>query len=85
MPKSLKQYADQEKAREYRNHHRKQNYMNSREFATGDRTPYTEEECRRILDHYIPDRELARQLGRSVQAIQQKRNKLLRGGMTPFD
>jgi hypothetical protein len=41
---------------------------------------YTLDECDRILAHSIPDRELAKQLGRSVQAIQITRARLKKGG-----
>lgn len=37
--------------------------------------PWTDEEIKRVLAHEIPDRQLADELGRSVQAIQVIRSK----------
>ena len=40
---------------------------------------YTCEEDKLVLAHSIPDRELAKKLGRSVQSIQIRRNRLKNG------
>jgi len=78
--KSLRYYVNKEKARRYRNRQRAQNYELG-DFSYGSRNnrhkQYTWKECREILRHDILDRKLARKLGRSVMAIQVKRNGLL--------
>ncbi|MCD7847918.1 MAG: hypothetical protein LUG49_07850 [Oscillospiraceae bacterium] len=40
------------------------------------RHPWTEEECRLVLEHSIPDSELSEKLGRSLKGIQEKRRRL---------
>lgn len=76
MPKSLKFYADTDKAKEYRNRQRKKNYGKSAALAINKSRPYTEEEKDLILEHAVSDFELAQMIGRSVQAIQIARCKL---------
>lgn len=44
--------------------------------APNTRKPWTEAENLRVLAHDIPDRELAKELGRSVQAIQVHRGRI---------
>jgi len=70
--KCLKKYIDKEKARKYKKRHRELNYEKG-DFSNGERASYDWEECEEILDHTIPDRELARKLERGVRAIQVKR------------
>ena len=75
MPKCRKQYKDLDKYIAYCNRHRKSNYLKGN-FSDGNRKRYTQEEMELILDHSISDRELAKRLKRSVQAIQIKRARL---------
>lgn len=42
----------------------------------GGRRPWTQEEDRQVLAHSIPDRELAAKIGRTVMAIQVRRNRI---------
>ena len=79
MPSRLKFYRDLEKLKEYRKRGRKSNYIKGRIFSNGEYRPYTNRECRLILAHKIFDRELARILKRSVQAIQIMRCRLKKG------
>ncbi|MCD8107252.1 MAG: hypothetical protein LUE20_04725 [Oscillospiraceae bacterium] len=43
------------------------------------RHAWTEEECRLVLEHSIPDSELSVKLGRSLKGIQEKRRRLKKG------
>ncbi len=57
---------------------KKLNYERGAQHDTNSRRPWTEPECRRILDpKRPPDRVLAKELGRTVKAIQIKRHVLL--------
>ena len=49
----------------------KQRYYDKTKDAVNSRSRYTEEEKEMILDHEIPDSQLAEKLGRSVKAIQE--------------
>jgi hypothetical protein len=51
-------------------------------FAPNDHKEWTEAEQRMVLEHSIPDIELAAKLGRSEQAIQLKRVRIKRDGFT---
>jgi len=75
MPKCIKKYADEDKARKYRNHQRKENYKTGR-LHQKVRGEWTNKEAEAILNPDASDRVLALQLKRSVQAIQVKRSKL---------
>jgi hypothetical protein len=77
MPKCLKRYLDKSKAMRYRNRQRALNYEIGN-FSDEMRLGYDWWECDRILDHSIPDRNLARDLRRSVRTIQVKRSLLKR-------
>lgn len=79
MPLSLKFYKDSKKRDKYRNHSRKKNYENGRRYSRNGYNYYTMKECRLILEHKMPDIELAKILKRSVQAIQIMRCRLKRG------
>ena len=82
MPKSLNEYRDKEKALHYRNHQRSGNY-NRGDFSASaliKADDYTLAACVAILDHKIPDREIAKMLRRSVRGIQNKRWKLKKTG-----
>ena len=52
-------------------------YYGKTKFAKKHKQPYTYEEEKLILDHFITDVEIAAKLGRSVGAIQRKRHKLI--------
>ena len=75
MPVCLTRYRDKEKAQDYRKRHRKKNYAKSRENAFASGKKWTDEEVVLVMSHSISDSVLSKQIGRSVEAIQQKRNK----------
>ena len=54
----------------------KRRYYAKTAFAMNHRLRFTDEEIQMIKDHNIPDTELAKKMGRSVQAIQTKRSRL---------
>lgn len=58
-----------------RNAWRRGNYARG-DFGHRTRRLWSQDEDRRVIAHTIPDRELAQDLGRSVQAIQVRRCKL---------
>lgn len=58
-----------------RNERRQRNYAQTAG-APNTRSEWTEREDRLVLAHAIPDRELAAQIGRSVQAIQIRRSRI---------
>ena len=64
------------KNRDKVNEQKKRNYKQTVRNAHNYKKQWTKEEEKMILDHNISDRELAEQLGRSVQAIQVRRSKL---------
>lgn len=72
MPKSIKRFKDQEKARAYRNEQRKGNY-NRGDFGDVKWRRYEPWEIPIIMAHESSDREIAHLLSRSVRAIQLKR------------
>lgn len=80
MPKTLKNFADSERAREYRNRQRERNYA----LCPGDDdvryTRWQDWERRLVMKHDIPDREISRMTGRSVHAIQVMRYKMRKAG-----
>lgn len=80
MPKSLRAFADSERAREYRNRQRKRNYA----LCPGDddvrHTRWQDWERELVMEHDIPDREISRRTGRSVRAIQVMRWKMRKAG-----
>ena len=59
-----------------RNAARKRYYAKSQN-APNHKQRYTEDEVEMILKHEMPDSELAKRIGRSIQAIQGKRNKMI--------
>lgn len=85
MPKTLKNYADSERAREYRNRQRESNYA----LCPGDddvrHTRWQDWERELVMEHDIPDREISRITGRSVRAIQVMRYKLRKTGEARSD
>lgn len=78
MPKTLKSFADSDKARKYRNRQRKINYDRDGSDRRRSHRPWLRYEVEMILERRLTDREVARILGRSVAAIQVKRAKLKR-------
>lgn len=59
-----------------RNASRKKNYARSRKYAINGGSSWDYEDCLMVIQHTIKDIELAKQIGRSVQAIQGKRVKI---------
>ena len=76
MPKTLKSYADSDRARAYRNRQRKINYDRDGSDRRRGGKPWLRCEVEMILEHKYKDRMLAKILGRSVAAIQVKRAKI---------
>ena len=80
MPKSLRGYADNDLAREYRNRQRKANY----DACSGDpgisRTRWAGWEEDMVAEHAVSDRVISAATGRSVRAIQVKRHKMRKEG-----
>lgn len=76
MPNFVKRYKEKgeyEKCREIRNRQRKANYASTCKYPKSE---WRAEHEQMVLDHSIPDRELSKLIGHSVQAIQVKRCKL---------
>ena len=80
MPKTLKNFADSAKAREYRNRQRERNYA----LCPGDddvrHTRWQDWERGLVMEHAMPDREISRMTGRSGCAIQVMRHKMRKAG-----
>lgn len=68
--KCKKAYKDINKFRAYRNRHKKKYYDKT---ATYEPVPWTQAQEEMVLKHEIPDSELSRIIGHSVNAIQKKR------------
>lgn len=62
----------------YRNRQRAENYAQTEVFNTKRGVRYSQYEKQLILEHSIPDRELAKRLQRSAKAIQITRGRLKR-------
>ena len=77
-----KRYRQTEKGRAWRNKQRKSNYAKGRAYNYRSDLPYTTFECKIVLAHKAPDREIAKILNRSVQAIQLLRVRLKKKGLT---
>jgi hypothetical protein len=78
MPKNLKYYKDRNKMLKYRNASRKKNYKKG-VFTRNAGKYWSELDIEIILLSCDTDRVLAKYLGRSVQAIQVKRAKEMKG------
>lgn len=65
--------------KEIRKAYKKRYYVKHNYGDEHSREPYTDVEIKLILDHKITDKEIAQKIGRSVMAIQIKRNRL-KGG-----
>lgn len=76
MPKTLKKYADTDKARAYRNRQRKINYDRDGSDRRNSYKRWSNDEIDMILEGKLTDREVARIIGRSVKAIHVKRARL---------
>ena len=74
--KCLSQYRDVEKARAYRRRCKRNNYYAKRAIYENYHRPYTTKECKMVLEHKLSDRELAKELKRSIPAIQGLRHRL---------
>ena len=57
----------------------KKKYYSQFSNAPNDHERYSDDEFKMILEHNIPDRELSKQIGRSVRAIQIMRSRLKDG------
>ena len=76
-------YRDMEKYRETRNR-QKQRYRDQfSENNKNARSAWTEGEIALVLAHAVPDRELSKQIGRSVTAIQIQRARAKRAAIFP--
>jgi hypothetical protein len=73
MPSHLKNYKDKSKAMAYRNKQRKANYKSTQ--IKVPRRKWEYKELFAIHCSALSDRELSKQLSRSVSAIQQKRSR----------
>ena len=73
--KCRKDYADPEKFRAYRNRY-KNRYNRKRNFSDGGKRPWTDEETKIVMEHKITDTEIAKQLRRSLLAVQARRQKM---------
>lgn len=80
MPKSLKSMKDRRKALKLRNTQRKKNYAKSRKNATFSGRNWNIRDIEIILNSPLSDREISKMIGRSVQAIQIKRSRVLGKG-----
>ena len=74
MPKFLKFFSDKKKALKYRNHQRLLNYKTGRKYQI-TQCRWEKWELEFLFSSHKCDRDIAAQLGRSVQAIQMKRFK----------
>lgn len=68
-------YKNTERYRDYSREYNRE-YYGRTAFAENHRQRYTDYEIELIIAHSINDVALANQLGRSVRAIQQKRNEI---------
>ncbi|MBR3429980.1 MAG: hypothetical protein IKG87_07785 [Clostridia bacterium] len=73
--KSRKAYRDAEKYRQYRNGYNNRYYRRT-QFCARSKMPWSEEEEKLAMEHKHTDTEIAKMIGRSVRAIQLKRNKI---------
>lgn len=74
LPKSVKYYRDLDKLTKYRNKQRKLNY--SRGWVDSHKREWTLDENLIVLNSDKTDRELSKEIKRSVNAIQIHRNRL---------
>ena len=80
--KCKKYYKDEEKYKEARNKQKRAWRLRTGSASTNKcekAGPYTCWEDELVLAHDIPDRELAKKLGRSAQSIQTRRSRLTKG------
>ena len=79
MPKCLKDYADIEKMKAYRYRSRKRFYEKT-QYARNTKQRWTVADLSKVLKREQTDSELSKEIGRSVQAIQTRRNLLHKKG-----
>ena len=72
---SVNTYKDMDKWYEAKRRGRKKYYMATSN-AKNNKKLYSDEENAKILAHEIPDRELSKEIGRSMKAIQNQRARL---------
>ena len=77
--KCKKMYADKEKYRKYRNGYNSRYYARTQN-APNKRQRWTLHDMDMIIKREVSDTELSKLLGRSVRAIQMKRQKLKKEG-----
>lgn len=62
-------YADMEKFRAYRNNQKQKRNDRSREYAYNNGSRWKPEEVEMVIRHEMPDIEIAKLIGRTVQAV----------------
>ena len=77
VPKYLKSYRNKEKARICRNRRRKRNYNKSAATAVNGKCRWSVEDVVTVMEHRINDAGIAKLIGRSVEAIQIKRSRVI--------
>lgn len=75
MPNRKENYRDLGKWRITTREQKKRYYERLDVYAVHGGKPYTDDEKKRILEHSIPDRELAIEIGRTVRTIQVLRSR----------
>ena len=75
MTKYQKKYKENHPEKVYKS---KRKYYKKTAFAVNHKQRFTDEEIQLIKDHTLTDTEIAKKIGRSVNAIQIKRSRLQR-------
>jgi len=75
--KCRRSYRDDEKFKEYRNAY-KRRYRAKRDFNHERFRKWTEKEIQVVMDRQKTDTEIAREIKRSIQAVQIKRHRILK-------
>ena len=73
--KCVKFYKNEKKKKEYIKRNRERYYYPSRDTAYNNRNSWSQHDIIRVMKHEIPDKELAKEIGRSVSSIQIIRSK----------
>lgn len=82
--KCRKNYRDDRKYKEYRNAYKRRRNARSKELAINNGKKWTSEEIKMLLEHKIPDSQLAVKLSRSLSSINVKRATLKRNSIVFF-
>lgn len=82
LPKTLKQYADTNKAREYRNRQRKINYDRGAKHTCNGYNRWSKSDEKILMEYSdkMTDRKLSEILERSVKSIQIHRSRMKKAG-----